>query len=59
MCVCKGKTSPLTGGPVHVHVVVAGGVLVYNATARVNGRTSVVALALGAEAVRAGLGHGS
>eukprot|EP00747_Dinoflagellata_sp_TGD_P140873 gnl/TRDRNA2_/TRDRNA2_176058_c0_seq1.p1 gnl/TRDRNA2_/TRDRNA2_176058_c0~~gnl/TRDRNA2_/TRDRNA2_176058_c0_seq1.p1 ORF type:complete len:382 (+),score=85.25 gnl/TRDRNA2_/TRDRNA2_176058_c0_seq1:84-1148(+) len=41
---CRGKTSPLTGGP--VHVVAAGGMY--------NGRTLAAALALGAQGVWVG-----
>jgi hypothetical protein len=41
---CRGRKSPLTGGP--VHVVAAGGIY--------NGRTVAAALALGAEAVWVG-----
>merc|ERR1719446_1138357 len=41
---CRGRQSPLTGGP--VHVVAAGGIY--------DGRTTAAALALGAEAVWVG-----
>merc|ERR1711862_1087675 len=44
MGLCTGRTSPLTGNP--VHVVAAGGIY--------NGRTVAAAFALGAEAVWVG-----